>query len=529
MIKKLLYCATFLFLCNAGHAQIKSDSAAIKSGITFSINFESGSLDSVSCKEMMMILPQMQAGTERLTFDIFSRYDPLNPADPKLPPSARWYHFLMDGVKDKEVILNIHNSDARRPFYSYDGKNYVRFSDEECAVKNTIRKKYEQSRVYIAYFVPYTESYLNSRIEEWKKNDCVEITSIGKSEHGRNMPLLIVTNHNIGNDTKKIVYIHGRIHTSETPGSWHLDKMIDILAGDSQYAKELRDHIVFYILPFANPDGVQEGMSRSNAKGINLEVNWDSPDTLTSQEVKNIRAFLGKLTSTGKPVDIMLNMHSQSANFVTYWVHKAESTSERYYKNLMLFSNLTINENPHFYKNDLSFSNVAPRYIEGWFWDKFGEKTVAICFETPYTYYNNNRNGEWATIENLQSMAIHNVYAIGDYLGIQTSERIIVPEPKKGKKFKRENDLNHIYFGDSYLLANKAGASVKYKLKSLSQGKYGVYKWNTGENLTASNKGENEWIKIGTHIQNNNGKFVYIYQGNGPGDKADNLLLIKEE
>ena len=188
----------------------------------------------------------------------------------------------------------MHNSDTRRPFYSYNGVDYVRFSNEECAIENSIVKKYDQDSVYIAYFTPYPESYLKSRIAEWEKREGTEVTSIGKSENGRNMPLLIVTDKNISDKDKKIVYIHGRTHTSETPGSWHLDKMIDIITGDSQYAKDLRSNIVFYIIPFTNPDGVQEGLSRSNTNGINLEVNYNYNDSLTAQEVKNIKRFFRK-------------------------------------------------------------------------------------------------------------------------------------------------------------------------------------------------------------------------------------------
>ncbi|MBQ7997775.1 MAG: hypothetical protein IJ296_00375, partial [Bacteroidales bacterium] len=62
-------------------------------------------------------------------------------------------------------------------------------------------------------------------------------------------------------------------------------------------AEDLRKNVVFYILPFTNPDGVQEGMSRSNSNGINLEVNYNYPDELTAQEVKNIKAFLTKVTA----------------------------------------------------------------------------------------------------------------------------------------------------------------------------------------------------------------------------------------
>ena len=187
-------------------AQVKVNPNVEASRINFHTNFESGSLDSVSMKDLLMVLPQMEKGYEKIVFDVYSKFDPNNPADPTLPPSARWYHFLMTGVKDKMIQLNMHNSDTRRPFYSYNGVDYLRFLDEECSIENSIVKKYEQDSVYIAYFTPYPESYLKSRITEWEQREGTEVISIGKSENGRNMPLMIVTDKNVPDNNKKTVY-----------------------------------------------------------------------------------------------------------------------------------------------------------------------------------------------------------------------------------------------------------------------------------------------------------------------------------
>ncbi len=506
--------------------RVKYNDKAAKCRIKFFNNFESGSLDSVSLRDIAVVSAQMQPTHEMYSYDVYSKFDPENPANPQLQPSARWYHFLMTGVKNTEVILDMHNSDARRPFYSYNGKDYVRFSKQECSLDGRIRKKYESDSVYIAYFVPYTESYLHSRIQEWSKRECVEVSSIGKSENGRVMPLLTVTNSEKDNKGKKRVYIHGRIHTSETPGSWHLDQMIETITGESRYAQDLRNNTIFYILPFTNPDGVQEGRSRSNTNGINLEVNYNSPDSVTAQEVKNILGFLKKVTAE-KPLDLVLNMHSQSLDQVTYWVHSAESTSDEYYKKLMLLCNLTINDNPYFRKDDLKFSKHASRYVEGWFWDNFNGKTVAITFETPYTFYNNKPEGEWVSLENLRSQAMNSVYAVGDYLQTPSFERILVEE-KGGKGFSKAKDQKHIYFGKSYLLAQKNGATVKYRVKNLPAGEYEVYKWNAGAAEKISPEGINEWVLLGTHHQEADGKFTYTYYATGKGDKADMILFKRK-
>ena len=494
--------------------------------VRFSANFESGSMEKAE-----LVAQENKNGTECLTYDFYSRFDPANPARPTLAPSARWYYFCMEGVKDKEIILNVKNSDARRPYYSYDNVNWTRFSETESPDEKTIIKKYDQDKVYIAYYIPFTYSHLLKRIQDWVKNDWVDLSSIGESEHGRNMPLLTITNKN-GKQNKKVVYIHGRVHTSETPGSWHLERMIDQLVADTPYAHSLRENAIYYILPFTNPDGVVEGNSRSNSNGVNMEVNWDDPEEVTTKEVKNMRAFLQSLLAKGN-VDVFLNMHSQSMHQATYWVHTAETSSDKLYRNIMVLANLTMQDNPYFAKQDLCFSKMGSRYCEGWFWNNNGDKTLAVTFETPYTYYSQNKEGEWVSIENLRKFADCNLIALGDYLQAGAPYRINVSEPESAKGFQTMTDNSKFYFGNSYLKSTKEGAKVKYVFNGkregveLPAGTYEVYKWAAGDNLKVSNAGENEWVKVGEISHKGGKKIKYTYTAK-EGELADNLLFVKK-
>lgn len=504
--------------------------ATMYSQIQFFANFENGSIGEIRLLESKKSATALGDSIEQFSYHITTKADPANAASPSLTPSNRWFYFLMTGVKGKEIILNINANDAKRPVYSYDNVNFTRFTETEVPLENkSIQKRYEKDSVYIAYFTPYTESYLHQKIAKWVQKECVDTLCIGKSEDGRDMPLLIITNKGgTEPNNKKRIYIHGRVHPSETPASWHLDKMIDLLTSNLEYTNDLRDNAVFYILPFTNPDGVYRGMSRSNRNGINLEVNWADGEEVTAKEVKNIRHFLQKLTADGKPVDLFLNMHSQTDPNITYWIHTAESTSDQYYKELMLLANLTINCNPYFKRDDLSFSKVNSRYLEGWFWDHFGEKTLAATFETPYTYYNKKGDGTWVTVENLRESAINNLYAIGDYLGLGKTNRVIVENPARGRKAKAKSDHTYFYFGPSYLLTNKAGATVQFKGKYLKQGNYDVYMWSVGENLTTSKEGENEWRKIGEHTQTKTGIVKYTHKSENKGEKIDAILFINK-
>ena len=336
----------------------------------------------------------------------------------------------------------------------------------------------------------------------------------------------MVTNHNIPDKGKKRIYIHARVHPSETPCSWCLEGLIEELLSSTPFARSLRDNAVFYILPFNNPDGVALGHSRCDAIGVNMEINYDRPDSLTRPEVKNIKNFINTTTYGGNYLDLFINFHSQIAPHMTYWVHTEESTSPLYFKKEQTFTSLTIDDNPLFLPNMLSFSAMAPRYIEGYFWNNAAENTLAITHETPYSYYNRYEKGERVTLENLKWMGKKTLWAISDYLGIATAGRIVIAEPNKASKCVKMDDLDHVYLGEKYYIAEKDGATVSFKHKRLQAGDYDVYRWKTGDKLKVNAPGENCWEKIYTHTQSSEGTFSLTLELK-EGDKASSLLLEK--
>lgn len=370
--------------------------------------------------------------SDMLCFDVISKRDPLNPVDTSLEPSSRWYSFRLTGVGGRRVMMRFFGTEANRPFFSYDGKNYSRFKDFESLGEDVIVSDFEHDTVYVSYFVPYTYDYLNQRIAHWSSSPFVERMSAGTSTSGYDMPLLKITDGNVPDSEKKVVYIHARTHTSEAPCSWHLDAMLERLSdAEDGYAAELRKNIVFYVVPFANPDGVIFGLSRSNVTGVNQEINWDRPDSLTVKEVRNLKSVIVDILERHGRIDMFLNMHSQIDDFATYWIHTAESTSDRFFADLMRFARLTVDGNPYMKFGDLQYSDLAPRYAEGWIWKLCGEEALAVTFETPYTYYSENPYGEWVTLDNLASFADHTLKAVGDYFNVSSSEGMIFSLPEK--------------------------------------------------------------------------------------------------
>ncbi|XP_058123596.1 uncharacterized protein LOC131294776 [Anopheles ziemanni] len=77
---------------------------------------------------------------------------------------------------------------------------------------------------------------------------------------------------------KKIVFISSRVHPGETPASFVLNGFLSMLLDrKSVISQTLRRMYVFKIIPFLNPDGVYNGLYRSDTRGHNLNRVYIAP------------------------------------------------------------------------------------------------------------------------------------------------------------------------------------------------------------------------------------------------------------
>ena len=514
-----------------------------KAQVNFSADFESGSLAGYQLVDSSWLKVSDQDSMLCLSYLITSQSDPLNPVDVNLSPSARWFFFCMTGVKDKQITLNFQGTDPLRPVYSYDKVNYLRLDDsfdtyraKENRPRYLFSQRFVKDTVYIAYFIPYDYTYLQKRIGEWAQHACVQFEIIGYSHKGWPIPMLTITDTRVPDAQKKRIWIHARIHPSESPASWHLDGMIDALVANTPQAVACRQAMIFYIVPFANPDGVIEGLSRSTATGVNIEINWARPEKQTEPEVKVLKSVMEKLTAE-RPFDMQLNMHSQASNNATYWVHTAKSTSDYFYKNELKLCYFTMFDNPYLRKNDLAFSDLAERYAEGWAWKRAGDKTLALTFETPYTYYNNNPN-LWLTSESLRDFGAVSLTAVSDYFGISSPNRIYLSNRNAKTKsgweridYRPNASTSYpdvLLLDDMMVKAQKKGRKISYTTGNLLAGTYQVYRWIPGSVTNHQDANSNRWKLITRHTQKKPGVFELKLKAGKAGELFDALLLIRE-
>lgn len=506
--------------------------------VRFDAGFEGGAFGSACLLDSVSVVVAPGDTVPHLSFLIEGKYDPENPIDTTLEPSANWYCFRMTGVKGKQIYLTQKDNGVARTSYSYDGKVWGHLPLAE-SQRRRLDKRFTHDTVYIALYIPYTYSYLQERIKTWTARPDVTLDTIGFSHEGRPLQLMHITDPSVPAGEKARLWIHARQHPSESPSSYLVDGLVDYLTADTPEARSLRRQFDTYVLPFANPDGVANGLSRCNAIGVNQEINFGRCDDSTVVEVRAIKRKLEELTRE-RPFDFVINSHSQLSESATFWMHKGSTTTPSFFRKLWAYTGLVSSLNPCLRPLDMNFSDMAPRYVEGWIWDRFGENTIALTIETTYNCYSFDRDGLWADDDNIRAFGERTLQAIAEYLGRSVPGRYLVETParmKTGWEPYRGDDRS--FLGTEAWTATRDGARVTYQYDNLPAGRYALYRFVAGdciepEGYDLRDRETGEWIDPGVHgwvyegtvVQEHDGRFRYTRKV-AKGELADALLLIR--
>ena len=465
----------------------------IYSQIKFDANFESGNLDTVTT-------------TDSIHYSVTTRED----------IGGRWFYFRITGVKNKFISVIIINSDVDRPMYSYDNKTFVRFTESESPQIDLFQKTFTRDTVYVSYYTPYTFSYLQKRIAQWKQYPFVKVDTMGLTPMGLPMQEIIITDPNTPDSGKYQVWIHARTHPGETPGSFHFDGIVQELLKDNPVIKFYREKIVYHLIPFVNPDGVYYGRSRTNFDGVDLEANWDKPADQTSQEVKILKKRMSQINAK-KVISVFVNIHSIASSSCTVYIHTPNSTSQRFYQREYEFANLQSSDNPYFSQSDYNVTTLRSKFPEGWLWNNYGNKVMAMTYETPYDHYS---DGTWVTNKNLYRIGARTVYAISEFLQISHPEHLILDNKNAITDGPWALDSAGVeFFGDNYYKINPGSGNNKviFQSQPLSPGIYDISGWWPSDKSFSYNTnikinfGGYSWKTQKTE-QTNGGQWNYLTQ-----------------
>lgn len=304
---------------------------AFGQSICFDSAFESGNLD-----KAIMIGPY--------EYDLYMR------PDTNTSSHMHWFYFSVSGFTSQEKVkLNIVNFSRPSPLFKAGmkpkafsqykfstSKNYTwenfgenvnfgysklnKFLDPD-STRVFYMLSFEfipsdlNDKLWIATTIPYTFSRLWKVLRTVKGDEKsyetahVELGCLGKSLSLVDIPLVTIGNSGQSACKKKIIVAVGRVHPSETVGSWVIEGFLRFIASHSPEARRLRNTFVFKIVPMCNPDGVIIGNSRTSLNGEDLNRRYTNPSEKTQPEAKLIKDFIQSLLQKGEEIFMFLDFH----------------------------------------------------------------------------------------------------------------------------------------------------------------------------------------------------------------------------
>jgi hypothetical protein len=296
---------------------LATTSRARATDIIFNLNFEGGSLGRIE-----------RLGDANFRCHVLGQED-----EHGRNRQATWYYFRMDHVGGKDVTITLtdfvgeyHNQPGANPMgpdivpvFSDDGRVWRHFPSTAYDAEKketTLRFKPAGDSIWIAHVPPYTPGDLHRLLNDLHELPCAAVEMIGKTVQGRDIPLVTVTNADIPDASKKLVWLQARQHAWEAGTSFTMEGALRFITSDDAAAQALRDKVVFKFTPMVDIDGCANGQVRCNANGYDVNQHWREVDLVHPEFLRWMpeiwytkKAILG-CNNSGHPIDLLVNMHN---------------------------------------------------------------------------------------------------------------------------------------------------------------------------------------------------------------------------
>ncbi|MCR2832628.1 M14 family metallopeptidase [Parerythrobacter lacustris] len=228
----------------------------------------------------------------------------------------QWFHFRVAGAAGRELEIRITGLEASayplgwpdyncrvsedREFWTATETSYARSEDGGTL---TVHYTPASDIAWFAYFAPYSMERHHDLVSEAAASEGVAYRKLGESLDGQPIDCLSFGDGDVQ------VWLTARQHPGETQAEWWMEGMLELMTDPADsVARELRRRCTFHVVPNCNPDGSRRGHLRTNAAGVNLNREWQSPSAERSPEVLAIR---NAMDATG--VDFAMDVHGDEA------------------------------------------------------------------------------------------------------------------------------------------------------------------------------------------------------------------------
>ena len=223
----------------------------------------------------------------------------------------QWFHFQVSGIRGQDITLRIENAGDASYTKGWEGYQACVSSDRETWTRAetyyddgvlTIRHRGDADTAWFAYFPPYSRERHRDLIAACQVHPRCRHQVLGETLDGEDLDLLVFGD---GGPKKKKIWTIARQHPGETQAEWFMEGMLTRLLDHSDpVSREILSRATVYAIPNMNPDGSRRGHLRTNAKGINLNREWDKASLENSPEV-----FLTLRAMEDAGLDFCLDVH----------------------------------------------------------------------------------------------------------------------------------------------------------------------------------------------------------------------------
>ena len=300
-------------------------------------------------------------------------------------------------------------------------------------------------KMWFATTTPYNFSRLWKVIKCMRADDStyhtshIKLSTIGKSLSLVDIPMMTITNPH-SKLKKKIIIVIGRVHPSETVGSWVMEGFFRFIASRNQDARKLRDKFIFKVIPMCNPDGVIIGNSRTGLSGDDLNRCYLNPSSKFHPEALLIKNLVEKIIESGMKIFMFLDLHGhfcKKGSFMygpAYPLHDLNYFQTRIVPKLLSERTCIFRYHSSRFIVERSKKSTARMVM----WKELGIVNAYTLETSYYGYLDNHRDTKVFLIDDFYILAEKLARTIYEYYIMQKHERRVLKMKAKERQSKKQ-------------------------------------------------------------------------------------------
>lgn len=255
--------------------------------------------------------------------------------------------------------------------------------------------------MWIAWGPPFTPRDSENLVKEAARSPHAEAFELCKSNEGRSVPALRVTQNEAFDDTSRpYIWITARTHAWETGASWTCKGLVDWIVSEEPQAIALRSRNIINIVPIVDIDNTYLGNGGKEATPHDHNRDWmDEP---VYAEVRTIQTMIRSQHQAGR-FDFFMDMHDPGAGATraVYFISPDEILTGEGKTRMNRFITISNEETTGPILINTNSTVVGPGYDAGW--SRLSSNWVSslvkesnrfgICLEIPWNTVNSTTAG----------------------------------------------------------------------------------------------------------------------------------------